>query len=274
MSAAPWFDAARFERLRIGSGVTWGRPVRVLEQVESTSDLGLAAIASDALTGIVWVAREQTRGRGRRGNPWLAAPGEALLMSTLLRWPAPVQTATGLGLAAGLAVLNACQLRVPHSLGLKWPNDVVFGDAKLAGILIETRPDGKGGVGVVVGIGINVQAHEFDAGAGQPTSLALLGASAPDMELEGLLVDVLLGLEHLAPRVLTGHLAAVVADVRAVDALAGRRVRIVDAGGGDLLEHERQELVGMAYRISDAGDLELETAAGLRQVSSGHVLFE
>jgi BirA family biotin operon repressor/biotin-[acetyl-CoA-carboxylase] ligase len=274
VNSSSWFDAARFESLRVGSGVTWGRPVRVLEQAESTSDLGLEAVTSDARTGIVWVAREQTRGRGRRGNAWLAAPGEALLMSTLLRWPAPVQTATGLGLAAGLAVLNACQLRVPHSLGLKWPNDVVLGDAKLAGILIETRPDGNGGVGVVVGVGINVQAREFDAAAGRPTSLALLGANAADLELEGLLVDVLLGLEHLAPRVLTGHLAAVVADVRAVDALAGRRVRIVDAGGEDLLEHERQELVGIACRISDAGDLEVETAGGLRQVSSGHVLFE
>ena len=274
MSSAPWFDAGRFESLRASAGATWGRPVRVLEEAESTSDLGLAAVTGDALTGIVWVAREQTRGRGRRGNPWLARPGEALLMSTLLRWPAPVQTATGLTLAAGLAVLNACQLRVPQTLGLKWPNDVVFGDAKLAGILVETRPDGKGGVGVVVGIGINVQAREFEAAAGQPTSLALLGAEPADLELEGLLVDVLLGLEHLTPRVLTGHLAGVIAELREMDALAGRRVRIVGAGGEGLLGHEHTELVGIARGISDTGDLELETSSGRRLITTGHVLFD
>lgn len=269
-----WFDAARFESLRASAGATWGRPVRVLERTESTSDLALAAVSGEALTGIVWVAREQTRGRGRRGNPWLARPGDALLMSTLLRWPAPVQTATGLTLAAGLAVLNACQLRVPHTLGLKWPNDVVLGGAKLAGILVETRPDGKGGVGVVVGIGINVHGREFEAAAGQPTSLGLLGADPADLDLEGLLVDVLLGLEHLAPRVLTGHLASVIAEVRAVDALAGRRVRIVGAGGDGLLEDEQKELVGIARGITDSGELEVETAAGRRLVTAGHVLVD
>lgn len=274
MTTEPWFDAARFERVRGESGLTWGRPLRVLERTESTSDLALTAVASDARTGIVWVAREQTRGRGRRGNAWLSRPGEALLMSTLLRWPAPVHTVAGLTLAAGLAVHNSCQMRVPASLELKWPNDVLANGEKLAGILVESRPDGNGGVGVAIGVGINVSALEFDANTGKPTSLALLGATAVDLALEPLLVDLLLGLEHLVPRVLMGHLDEVIAGVRSVDALAGRQVRIVGAGGEGLPTSDGGDLVGLACGISSTGDLEVETAAGRVRIQSGHVLVE
>lgn len=273
-ATTPWFDSALFERTRVGAGVTWGRPVRVLDQTDSTNDLALAAVAGDALTGIVWVARQQLRGRGRRGNTWSARPGEALLMSTLLRWPAPSRAANGLTLAAGLAVLGACQLRAPVTLGLKWPNDVVADGKKLAGILVETRSGADGSLGVVVGVGINVRALDFEAAAGQATSLALLGAEGADLELEGLLADVLLGLQHLVPRVLLGHLEEVIADVRAVDALAGRHVRIVDAGGEDLPEHAGGDVAGVASGISDTGDLLLDTTLGTRRIATGHVLFD
>lgn len=274
MSDEAWFDSARFEELRTGAGVTWGRPVRVHDRVESTNDLGLTAVASDALTGIAWVAREQTRGRGRRGNAWVARPGDALLMSTLLRWPAPIQTATGLGLAAGLAVLGACQLRVPVDLSLKWPNDVVAGDAKLAGILIETKPDGKGGTGVVLGVGVNVGARSFEEAAGNATSLALLGVDESDLGLESLLADVLLGLEHLVPRILSGRMNEVIAEVRTVDALSGRRVRVVEAGGDALDGAEGNVVTGVARGITYAGELEVETASGIARIMTGHVIVE
>jgi len=274
MTSPPWFDGARFEHLRAEAGAAWGRPVRVLDQTESTNDLGLAAIPGDDKTGIVWVAREQTRGRGRRGSAWVARPGEALLMSTLLRWPAPAETTTGLGLAVGLAILRACQRRVPaHALAIKWPNDVVCEGAKLAGVLIESRSDGRGAVGIVLGLGINVRSLAFDPGAGRATSLARLGADPGALELEPLLLDVLVELERVVPRVLTGHLTEVIAAVRSVDALAGRPVRIAGDAGNGARGGEQQELMGLARGISDDGELEVETEAGVRRVITGHVTW-
>jgi len=187
-------------------------------------------------------------------------------MSTLLRWPAPPRTTTGLGLAVGLAVLRACQLRLPsRQLGLKWPNDVVCQGSKLAGILIESRSDGPSSVGLVLGIGINVSSLNFEAAAGRATSLALLGANPAALELERLLVDVLIELELTVPRVLSGQWEQVMGEVRAVDALVGRHVRIGEAGS---------ELVGIARGISDAGELELETSSGLERASTGHVIVD
>jgi len=273
MSPSTWLDAARFENLRAEAGAAWGRPLRVLDRVESTNDLALAEVSGDARTGIVWVAGQQTRGRGRRGTSWVARPGEALLMSTLLRWPAPVHTATGLGLAVGLAITQACQKRVAaQRLCVKWPNDVVCQGAKLAGILIESRSDGRGGVGIVLGIGINVGALDFEQAAGRATSLALLGAQPEGLELERLLVDVLIALEGLVPRVLSGKLAPIMDELRAVDALLGRRVQVTDASGGELSGAPTGTVTGIARGLSDRGELEIETPAGVQRVMTGHVL--
>jgi BirA family biotin operon repressor/biotin-[acetyl-CoA-carboxylase] ligase len=273
MTPGAHLDGARFETLRAEAGGAWGRPLRVLERVESTNDLALAEVNGDARTGIVWVAGEQTRGRGRRGNSWVARPGEALLMSTLLRWPAPVHTATGLGLAVGLAVTQACQKRVGEPrLCVKWPNDVVCQGAKLAGILIESRSDGRGGIGIVLGLGINVSALDFEPAAGRATSLALLGAEPQGLELESLLVDVLLALEQLVPRVLSGQLSQIMNELRAVDALLGRRVRVTDASGDELSGALAGTVTGVACGLSDRGELEIETVSGVLRVRSGHVL--
>jgi BirA family biotin operon repressor/biotin-[acetyl-CoA-carboxylase] ligase len=275
MNRPMWLDAARFETLRVQAGATWGRPLRVLEQVESTNDLALAEVTGEAATGIVWAAKEQTRGRGRRGNPWVARPGDALLMSTLLRWPAPVQTAAGLGLAVGLAVTRACQMRiVGRRLGVKWPNDVVCEGSKLAGVLIECRSDGRGGVGIVLGVGINVGALDFEEAAGRATSLALLGAEPSGLSLEMLLVDVLAALELVVPRVLSGQLGPIIDEVRAVDALLGRKVQVTGASGDLLAGPENQSVFGLACGLSNSGELELETESGLVRITSGHVLFD
>lgn len=275
MSQPLWLDGTRFETLRAQAGATWGRPLRVLDQVESTNDLALAEVTGDARSGIVWVAREQTRGRGRRGNTWVTRPGDALLLSTLLRWPAPVHTATGLSLAVGLAVTVACQNRVMgQQLGVKWPNDVVCQGSKLAGVLIESRSDGRGGVGIVLGVGVNVRAKDFEAAAGRATSLALLGAEPAGLELEPLLVDLLVALERLVPRVLSGKLSQLVQEARAVDALLGRRITVTDASGEGLSGAEGVSVSGIACGLSDAAELELETARGIVRIKSGHVLLD
>ena len=98
------------------------------------------------------VADHQTAGRGRRGRTWSDEPGQALMFSLLLRPEAPTVQLAPLALVLGIAVAEA----LPVPARLRWPNDVVVGGAKLAGILTELETPAGGGRYVVAGIGINV----------------------------------------------------------------------------------------------------------------------
>ena len=105
----------------------------------------------DGLDGGVVVAEEQTAGRGRRGRTWLSPSGLNLMLSVALRPMLPARHAWQLGLATALATASACRSVAP--VDLKWPNDVIAGGAKLAGILLETTMLDGGRCGPAVGIG-------------------------------------------------------------------------------------------------------------------------
>jgi BirA family transcriptional regulator, biotin operon repressor / biotin---[acetyl-CoA-carboxylase] ligase len=132
--------------------------------VGSTNSEALAA-ARAGEAGPLWVvAGEQTAGRGRRGREWVSAPGN-LYASLLLCDPAPPETAPQLAFASSLAVYDAIADRardLRDGLALKWPNDVLHADKKLAGILIESEMAGSK-LAVAVGIGVNCSRHPAQA---------------------------------------------------------------------------------------------------------------
>lgn len=254
-----FFDSELFERLRIDRGVTWGRPVRALEQCTSTNDLAIEAVATDAKTGIVFLAREQTRGRGRRGNHWLAPAGECLTFSVLLRYPAGQTNASGLSLATGMAALDVVTSRIsnPERVSFKWPNDVYVDDKKLCGVLIESKPDAQDHLGVVIGIGLNWLVSEFPPQLARATSLALQGARAES--IESLLVDVLGQLQQRVTQLLKNGVASLASEACEVDYLLGRNIKV---------EHQ----TGVGAGIDAHGRLILRDAQGrLHALSAGHV---
>jgi len=254
-----FFDLARFESLRIERQVTWGRPVRVHNSCASTNDLALDAIKTEAKTGFVFLTREQTHGRGRRGNTWSAAPGECLMCSVLLRYPAHAPAPHGLSLAVGLAVADTTQDRVPArcQVRLKWPNDVYVDDHKLAGILIESKTDASGQLGLVIGIGLNVSTSVFPPELSHATSLKLLGA--PEEEMESLLVDLLKHLEKRVSQWVTSGLSTLSRQVAALDYLLGKSF-LVDG----------QPAVGCG--IDELGQLLVELPDGqLKSYASAHI---
>ena len=254
-----FFDSELFEQLRVAHGVTWGRPVRALEQCASTNDLALEAVATDAKTGIVFLAREQTQGRGRRGNRWLAPAGECLTFSVLLRYPPGQTNVSGLSLATGLAALDVVVARVPspERVSFKWPNDVYVGDKKLCGVLIESKPDGQGHLGVVIGIGLNWLVSEFPPQLTRATSLALQGA--PAESLESLLVDVLGQLQLRVTQLLKNGVASLASEACERDYLLGRNIQV---------ENQR----GVGAGIDAHGRLILRNEQGrLHAISAGHI---
>jgi BirA family biotin operon repressor/biotin-[acetyl-CoA-carboxylase] ligase len=210
---------------------------------DSTNERAKELAAAGAPHGTLVTADEQTAGRGRQGRAWTAPPGSAVLMSLVLR--DLDESHELLPLAAAVAVCEA----VPVEAAVKWPNDVWVDGRKLAGILIEGRPQ-EGWA--VLGVGLNVTTDAFPADlADTATSLRLAGVSATPA---GVLDDLLASL----PRWLDAQPDAVLSAWRARDALKGERVRWSDG-------------VGIADGIDDSGALCVETRNGPVTLDAGEV---
>lgn len=217
--------------------------VRWFERTDSTNRYLLECAAAGAPEGVVAVADEQTAGRGRLGRTWVAPAKSALLVSALLRPDLPAERTHLITLAAGLAAIDAVDSLSPVRAGLKWPNDVVVDDRKLAGILAEA--DGAGAV--VVGMGCNVQSGAL------PAELHEL-ATAVEIDRVQLLVAWL--------RAYDARLAAldrVVGDAVTRSATLGRRVRVALA---------RETFEGTATDLTAEGFLVVDG----RVVSAGDVV--
>src|SRR5262245_23342989 len=142
----------------------WGRgrwDVRHLASIDSTNRYLLDEARAGAAAGLVAVADHQTAGRGRLGRSWEAAPGSSLLVSVLLRPDLAVDRLFLLTLAAGLALADAIAAVAAVSAGLKWPNDLVVDDKKLAGLLAEADLSAGAARALVIGAVCHLTADAF-----------------------------------------------------------------------------------------------------------------
>lgn len=219
-----------------------------LDETGSTNDdaRALAREGAPHLTAVV--ANAQASGRGRRGRAWMAEPGEALLASWVVRPPFPVERWTLVPLLVGVAAAEAVRARARVDATLKWPNDVLVGERKLAGILVEAEPPSF----CVAGLGLNVSQTAFPPDL-PATSLAL--ESAVRLDRADLLAAVLRRFDE-ALREPEGALER----YRALCSTLGAAVR-VERGGGDPVE-------GVAERIEPDGAL---VVAG-RRLHAGDVV--
>ena len=152
-----------------------GWSAHLFERVESTQDLARAAARTGAPDRSIFVADEQTAGRGRQRRHWMARPGSGLLLSILFRERSVTPLPWRYTSLASLALIEAIERLLPELRpAIKWPNDVVLGRCKVAGVLAESASDGEQLL-VVVGVGVNVasSADELITVGGRATSLAL-----------------------------------------------------------------------------------------------------
>ncbi|MBV9917797.1 MAG: biotin--[acetyl-CoA-carboxylase] ligase [Solirubrobacterales bacterium] len=223
-----------------------GLPRLHLRRTESTNAIARELAAGGAPAGTLVTAAEQTAGRGRQGRTWSAAPGRALLCSLIVRGPPRL-----LPLAAGVAVAET----VGAEAKLKWPNDVLLDERKLAGILVEGRPQEDW---AVIGIGLNVALRPGDF---PPELRASAGTMGLDPEaLEPTLARMLLALE----RWMDADAEDVLAAVRARDALLDQPVRWAGgAGRGAGIDGDgRLVVLTEDGRVSlDAGEVHLGRSA-------------
>jgi len=216
-------------------------PFRLLwrEKVSSTND-ELRALAEKGMAeGLVLVAEEQVAGRGRRGAEWFSPKGESLAFSVLLRPLEPKAFWSRLSLVAGLAVAEALEGYVPLA-EIKWPNDVLIGGKKIAGILVEAGQDF-----VIVGIGINVNTEAFPEGLAA-TSLRI--ERGGEVAREEVLLAVVKRLAAHAGEIGSGF----------GDLLDGVRERCFLTGHRVTLSCADRRREGLVKGISPAGELLLE----------------
>jgi BirA family biotin operon repressor/biotin-[acetyl-CoA-carboxylase] ligase len=173
------------------SGLEWPwTGVEVVAETGSTNADLVAAARTGAASGQVLVSHHQTAGRRRLDRTWTAPAGTSLAISVLLRPPAAVPTSrwTWLPLLAGMAVRDALSSVAPVEATVKWPNDVLIGDRKVAGILSERVTDA-----VVIGMGVNTRLSSDELPVPTATSLALEGADVGDAEVVGAVLSALGG---------------------------------------------------------------------------------
>lgn len=253
-------------RALITPGGFWSR-VEVREETGSTNADAAAAAGQGAPEGLVLVAESQLAGRGRRDRQWTSPPRAGLTVSVLLR-PGPTVPTSAFGwvpLLAGVALAEAVHRVSGVEAALKWPNDLLVGDRKCAGILAEVAGDA-----VVVGIGLNVstRAEELPETTGVPaTSLRMAGAE--EFDRDPLLRALLRGVDrwYAVWREAAGDAerCGLLTAYQRHSATIGRDVRVLLPAGG--------EVTGEAVGVDRDGQLVIRTAEDREiRVSAGDVL--
>jgi BirA family transcriptional regulator, biotin operon repressor / biotin---[acetyl-CoA-carboxylase] ligase len=241
------------------------RPIDVVASTGSTNADLLAEAGRGAAEGRVLAAEEQTAGRGRLGRTWTSVPGASLTFSVLLRPAAVPPSRRGwLPLLAGIAVATAVRAVTGVPAVLKWPNDVLVDDRKVAGILAEQSPDAAA---VVIGTGLNVATPPGAlpvSPAGLPaTSLLAEGAT---VSRAGLLLSVLDELERWYRAFLADpdpFAAGLLAAYLPLSATLGQQVEVTLPGG--------RVMKGTAVEVDADGRLVIGSEARV-PVSAGDVI--
>ncbi|MGA7730567.1 MAG: biotin--[acetyl-CoA-carboxylase] ligase [Chloroflexia bacterium] len=266
-----------------------GKRMQLHPQVGSTNDLVREAGRQGAPEGLVILAEEQVRGRGRLGRTWTAPPGSSILCSVLLRPRFPPRQGFYLTIAASLAILGAIRkltvdvgrwtldginqitgtkspIRVPSGRpqsAIKWPNDVLVNGSKVAGVLCESEFNGGEWAFAVVGFGINVNLPTESFGEMQATATSLSAELGHEIDRAALLALVLEELEACYLALQDGQMQPTFqAWADALETL-GKRVTVNEPGG---------MITGTAMRIDSDGALIVKTDAGTeRRVLAGDV---
>jgi BirA family transcriptional regulator, biotin operon repressor / biotin---[acetyl-CoA-carboxylase] ligase len=207
--------------------------------VDSTNTQLLAAAAEGAPEGTVYIADEQTAGRGRGGHSWHSDPGDGLYLSVLARPSLRLREALILSLAAGLAAQSAVLTTACVRVDLRWPNDLMIGSQKVGGILVETSA-GSGSDAqlhyAVIGIGINLNHERFPSEL-YPLATSLRLVTTKTQDRQALVIALLRALDHELT-LLEDDAAAATADkpllerfTTSSDWVRGRRVQVPEQGG-------------------------------------------
>ena len=241
--------------------------LEVLLTVDSTNRYVNALPDVDPGRAQVCVTEVQTAGRGRRGRSWIAPFASGICMSLGWRFEEAPPTFSALSLAVGVAAVRAFARRGVQDVGLKWPNDLVWKDRKLGGILIEMRGESAGPANVVIGIGVNMrmpasvrlQLAEHHAVLITDIHEILKERTPARNVIVAALIDEIIGmLESFS----TSGFAPFAEEFRALDVLQHANVKILTG---------TETTFGIARGVNDDGSLLVDVEGELKRFVSGEV---
>lgn len=237
--------------------------LEIHHELVSTSRHLLSLASDGAASGTACLAEAQTGGRGRRGRAWVSPFAANIYLSVLWRFAQGPAALSGLSLAIGVAVLETVQSLGVVDCGLKWPNDVLWGGRKLAGVLLDLNAEASGPSTVVVGIGLNVR---------MPDSIAA-AIDQPWVDLHSLLPASPPPRNTIAAQLLGRVLAALSEFERAGMAAFQTRWARWDclAGQPVTLQLPTQRITGQARGIDASGALLLESKGQVSAYAAGEV---
>ncbi len=244
-----------------------GRDIRVFRETTSTNDVCEKLARDGVPEGVVVFAEAQRKGRGRLGRRWVSPPRQGLWFSALLRPGFPPQSATRLVSAAATAVARAISVQTGLTASIKWPNDILVGRRKAAGILTEIGAELDTVRHAIVGIGLNVNQGRDDFPPELSDSATSLRIEAGrTIDRVSLAVAILEELDADYARVCRGEFEAVADEWESLCVTLGKAVRI---RMGD------RSIQGVAESLDDDGILIVRTQHGrLERITGGDVTLD
>ncbi len=225
-------------------------------------DLAASLARLGACTGTVVRTGSQTAGQGRAGRSWQDVPDSSVLISVIHVSHREPEGLGALALLAGLAVSNTIERWLPGQTRIKWPNDALVRDRKVAGVLVSSRPasGGRTGTGLVIGIGLNVNGPA-DSLADEATSLAIeLGTR---LDVDAVFEQLVIELDVVIRRFEAGDVEPDLACIRERLAFRDEPVTVLDAG---------REIAGRVAGVDADGALVLERDGASIRVVAGDVV--
>ena len=238
-----------------------GRSLHVFDSIGSTNAVARSLAEEGAADGTVVLAEHQTAGRGRLGRSWIARPGENLLLSVLLRPLLPAPRLPLLTFCASLAAADAVASVTGLRPAVKWPNDLLLNDRKFCGILLESALGPTEPSWTVIGIGINVNQHDFPDDLRSPAT-SLANETGATVDRIALCCSLLGALEHWEQCLRHEGSATVVDAWRSRSRMFGRQVSVLQG-------ETRRE--GIAQDLAADGGLIIRFATGVETVHAGDV---
>jgi len=223
-----------------------GREVACYDSATSTMDIASQKAFEGADEGLVVCAETQTKGRGRLGRQWLSSKGKGLYFSTVLRPKARLDEISGLTLLLSVAVAKAIKNVYGFSVEIKWPNDIVVQQKKIAGILTELNAEIDRINFIVVGVGINVNESQRDLPKEATSVLEQTGKKSSRVEL---LQEILIQIEWHYLLFQKEGFESIFKDWKSLSQTLGKHVRVIQDSG---------TIEGYAIDIDSTGALLIE----------------
>lgn len=233
-------------------------------EIDSTNNRARVLASEGYPEGTVVVAETQTAGRGRRGRSWYSPAHQGIYVSVILRPVLPLKEISRVSLVAAAAVAAALESELSLQPRIKWPNDVLVDNKKIAGILSEAVTDMDGVEYIVIGIGlnINIQIEDFPNDLRTPATSALAEHDHPDSRVQ-VLQGLLLHLETYYHQLLAGNFAMTLDKAKSISMVIGQEVRLDTVNGFT---------EGQAIDIDDSGFLLVRDQQGtIHTVMSGEI---